>query len=278
MDVAAAPKLKPDDGGKAPAAEATIEINGLSLRFDTADGPVQALSNVNLRIARGEFVSFIGPSGCGKTTLLRAVADLETPTSGSIRVNGMSPREARANRAYGYVFQAPALYPWRSVARNIALPLEIMGFSRKEREARVAQGLELVNLSGFGAQISLAIVGRHAAARLDRPRAVVRSGSPADGRAVRRARRDRARHAQPAIAATLGRDRQDGAVRHPFDSGSGVPVDAHRRHVAPPGPHQRRHRMQFPARPHARHPRDAGVPRRRPPRPHGPAEGHSYED
>ena len=150
MDVAAVPKLKPDDGGKAPLADATIEINGVSLRFETADGPVQALSNINLRVARGEFVSFIGPSGCGKTTLLRAVADLETPTDGSIRVNGMSPHEARASRAYGYVFQAPALYPWRSVARNIALPLEIMGFDRTEREARVANGTRLVNLSGFG--------------------------------------------------------------------------------------------------------------------------------
>jgi NitT/TauT family transport system ATP-binding protein len=150
MDVAAAAKLKPDDRNTPPAADAAIEISGLSLRFDTADGPVQALSDVSLRVARGEFVSFIGPSGCGKTTLLRAVADLENPTSGSIRVNGMSPREARANRAYGYVFQAPALYPWRSVARNIALPLEIMGFSKAEREARIAKGLELVNLSGFG--------------------------------------------------------------------------------------------------------------------------------
>ena len=150
MDVAAAPKLKPDDRRSPPAMDATIEINGLSLRFDTADGPVQALSDVSLRVAHGEFVSFIGPSGCGKTTLLRAIADLENPTSGSIRVNGMSPSEARAKRAYGYVFQAPALYPWRSVARNIALPLEIMGFSRAVREARVAKGLELVNLSGFG--------------------------------------------------------------------------------------------------------------------------------
>ena len=152
MDVAAAAKLKPDDRKTPPAADAAIEISGLSLRFDTADGPVQALSDVSLRVARGEFVSFIGPSGCGKTTLLRAVADLESPTSGSIRVNAMSPREARANRAYGYVFQAPALYPWRSVARNIALPLEIMGFSKAEREARIAKGLELVNLSGFGAK------------------------------------------------------------------------------------------------------------------------------
>jgi len=152
MDVSAAPRLKPDGGGKAPAPEATIEINGLSLSFDTADGPVQALSNVSLTVARGEFVSFIGPSGCGKTTLLRAVADLETPTAGSIRVNGLSPSQARASRAYGYVFQAPALYPWRTVARNIALPLEIMGFPRKERNARVEKGLELVNLAGFGAK------------------------------------------------------------------------------------------------------------------------------
>jgi NitT/TauT family transport system ATP-binding protein len=159
MDVAAAPKLKPDDGGKAPAADAAIEISGVSLRFDTADGPVEALSNVSLKVARGEFVSFIGPSGCGKTTLLRAVADLETPTSGAIRVNGMSPHEARLNRAYGYVFQAPALYPWRSVARNIALPLEVMGFAKAEREARVAKGLELVNLSGFGAKFPWQLSG-----------------------------------------------------------------------------------------------------------------------
>jgi NitT/TauT family transport system ATP-binding protein len=149
MDVAAPAKLKPDDR-MTRAVDAAIEISGLSLRFNTADGPVQALSDINLKVARGEFVSFIGPSGCGKTTLLRAVADLEAPTSGTIRVNSLSPHEARANRAYGYVFQAPALYPWRTVARNIALPLEIMGFSKAERQARIAKGLELVNLSGFG--------------------------------------------------------------------------------------------------------------------------------
>ena len=152
MDGAAAQAVKPDVGRKASTPDAAIEISEVSLRFDTADGPVQALSNVSLTVARGEFVSFIGPSGCGKTTLLRAVADLEAPTSGSIRVNGMSPHEARASRAYGYVFQAPALYPWRSVARNIALPLEIMGFSKAERDERVRKGLELVNLSGFGAK------------------------------------------------------------------------------------------------------------------------------
>src|ERR1700692_255644 len=140
MDVAAAAKLKPDDRTP-PAADAAIEISGLSLRFDTADGPVQALSDVSLRVARGEFVSFIGPSGCGKTTLLRAIADLETPTGGTIRVNGMRPFEARRKRAYGYVFQAPALYPWRTVSANIALPLEIMGVGKAERKKRVERGL-----------------------------------------------------------------------------------------------------------------------------------------
>jgi NitT/TauT family transport system ATP-binding protein len=127
-----------------------IEIADVSLEFQTNDGPVRALSGVSLNIARGEFVSFIGPSGCGKTTLLRAVADLEAPTGGAIRVNGMTPAQARAARAYGYVFQAPALYPWRTVAGNIALPLEIMGIDRAERKKRVERGLELVNLKGFG--------------------------------------------------------------------------------------------------------------------------------
>ena len=143
----------------AAASECVIDISGLSLSFQTSDGPVQALSGVDLQIARGEFVSFIGPSGCGKTTLLRAVADLEAPTSGQIRVNGMSPHEARVKRAYGYVFQAPALYPWRSVARNIALPLEIMGIGKTERAARVAKGLDLVNLTGFGNKFPFQLSG-----------------------------------------------------------------------------------------------------------------------
>ena len=134
------------------AAAATVEVEHVSVVYPAKEHTVTALADVSLAIREGEFVSLIGPSGCGKTTLLRAVADLEKPTSGTIRVNSLSPHEARANRAYGYVFQAPALYPWRSVARNIALPLEIMGFSKAEREARVAKGLDLVNLSGFGAK------------------------------------------------------------------------------------------------------------------------------
>jgi NitT/TauT family transport system ATP-binding protein len=110
---------------------------------------VQALSGIDLDIAKGEFVSLIGPSGCGKTTLLRVIADLEQPTDGSVRINSMTPNEARLKRAYGYVFQAPALYPWRTIAKNIALPLEIMGFAKEDRAERVRKGLELVNLTGF---------------------------------------------------------------------------------------------------------------------------------
>ncbi len=150
MDAVSAPPPVKDSMGKQAPLVPAIEASGVSLRFETSDGPVDALSNINLTIPRGEFVSFIGPSGCGKTTLLRAIADLEAPTSGEIRVNGMSPQKARLDRAYGYVFQAPALYPWRTVARNIALPLEIMGFDKAERQKRVERGLELVNLAGFG--------------------------------------------------------------------------------------------------------------------------------
>jgi len=126
-----------------------IEARNLGLIFETSDGQVEALRDVNLTIAKGDFVSFIGPSGCGKTTFLRVVADLEQPTSGTITVNGQSPHDARMNRAYGYVFQAAGLYPWRTIAGNVQLPLEIMGFSRAEQNERVARVLDLVELSGF---------------------------------------------------------------------------------------------------------------------------------
>jgi NitT/TauT family transport system ATP-binding protein len=131
------------------SGDKVIACEGLSLTFETADGPVQALSGIDLDIAKGEFVSLIGPSGCGKTTLLRVIADLEQPTDGSVRINSMTPNEARLKRAYGYVFQAPALYPWRTIAKNIELPLEIMGFAKEDRAERVRKGLELVNLTGF---------------------------------------------------------------------------------------------------------------------------------
>ncbi|MCL4153900.1 UNVERIFIED_CONTAM: hypothetical protein GTU68_027294 [Idotea baltica] len=107
--------------------ETVISAKNLDLTFETNDGPVHALKGVDLDIKQGDFVSFIGPSGCGKTTFLRVMADLEQPTGGEITVNGVSPAQAREARAYGYVFQAAGLYPWRTIGGNIRLPLEIMG-------------------------------------------------------------------------------------------------------------------------------------------------------
>ncbi|AEM40362.1 ABC transporter ATP-binding protein [Ketogulonicigenium vulgare] len=126
-----------------------ITANNLNLIFQTGDGPVQALKDVNLNIEKGDFVSFIGPSGCGKTTFLRVIAGLEQPTGGAITVNGMTPDEARRARAYGYVFQAAGLYPWRTIGANVRLPLEIMGFPKTEQDMRVQRVLELVELAGF---------------------------------------------------------------------------------------------------------------------------------
>ena len=133
----------------ANSSPVAIDISGLSLTFQTADTPVVALDDINLSIRRGEFVSLIGPSGCGKTTLLRIVADLAVPSTGTITVNGVTPEAARIKRAYGYVFQAPALYAWRNVSRNVMLPLEIIGLPAAERRARAAQYLAMVGLAGF---------------------------------------------------------------------------------------------------------------------------------
>ena len=110
---------------------------------------MHALSNVDLAIEPGQFVSLIGPSGCGKTTLLRVIADLEHITSGSALVNGVSPHEARLARAYGYVFQAPGLFPWRTVLGNVKLPLQIHGRSAAECESIAREQLQRVGLAGF---------------------------------------------------------------------------------------------------------------------------------
>lgn len=127
----------------------TISAHSLNLTFPSPDGPVHALSDISLDIAEGEFVSFIGPSGCGKTTFLRCVAALEAPTGGTLTVNGMTPDEARKTRAYGYVFQAAGLYPWRTIGRNVTLPLEIMGYAKADREKRRDAVLDLVELGQF---------------------------------------------------------------------------------------------------------------------------------
>ena len=131
-----------------------VEVRNASLIYNPADAPVQALSDIDLAIRPGEFVSLIGPSGCGKTTLLRVIADLEHITAGSVLVNGVSPRDARLARAYGYVFQAPALFPWRTVLANVKLPLQIQG-----KPAAECLNKPLESLQALGARGSLRTVG-----------------------------------------------------------------------------------------------------------------------
>ncbi len=125
-----------------------VEVREMSVRF-AGTPPVTALDRVSLDIAEGEFISLIGPSGCGKTTLLRVIADLEQASSGRVMVNGMSSRDARLARAYGYVFQAPALFPWRTVLANVTLPLEVQGVPRERSRETARMQLERVGLKGF---------------------------------------------------------------------------------------------------------------------------------
>ena len=129
--------------------DCVVEVRDASVVYPSPENPVTALDRVSLNIRDGEFVSLIGPSGCGKTTLLRVIADLEPVSSGEVLVNALTPREARLARSYGYVFQAPALFPWRTVLANVCLPLQIQGMAAaRAREVAQAQ-LERVGLSGF---------------------------------------------------------------------------------------------------------------------------------
>ena len=129
-----------------------IEIKDVGMTYpDDGGKSVTALTNVSLDIQKGEFISLLGPSGCGKTTLLRIIADLLEPTSGSVSVAGSSPRQARLGKKYGIVFQNAVLYDWRTVRKNVRLQLEVMGIPKSEWEDRVDTMLDLVGLSDFGA-------------------------------------------------------------------------------------------------------------------------------
>jgi NitT/TauT family transport system ATP-binding protein len=137
-------KLSPPAGGRL-----AVEIRNANVIYQTADSPVHALENIDLNIHEGEFISLIGPSGCGKTTLMRVIADLEKISSGQVLVNGVTPHEARLARAYGYVFQAPALFPWRTVLANVTLPLQIQGRTKADAKVIATEHLERVGLKGF---------------------------------------------------------------------------------------------------------------------------------
>ena len=134
----------------APATAPVVRIAGVDKTF-SRDGQVvtNALSGIDLSIARGEFVSLIGPSGCGKSTLLRIIGDLISPTSGTVEVNGKRAAQARRDRDYGMVFQAPVLFDWRTVEDNVKLPLELMGYDGAQRTRRAREMLDLVELGEF---------------------------------------------------------------------------------------------------------------------------------
>jgi NitT/TauT family transport system ATP-binding protein len=124
-----------------------VKVDGVTKTF--AQGNVTALENIDLDLEPGEFVSLIGPSGCGKSTLLRIIGDLTPPSSGTVTVNGKPARQARNDGDYGIVFQDSVLFDWRTVAKNIALPLEMLGWDRDRRKARVEEMLDLVELRSF---------------------------------------------------------------------------------------------------------------------------------
>jgi NitT/TauT family transport system ATP-binding protein len=126
-----------------------IEIDNVSKIYGQANAATTALADVSLTIEKGEFVALVGPSGCGKSTLLRLIADLDTPTKGALAVNGKTPHAARLARDYGFVFQAPTLYEWRSIVRNAELPLEVMGKPKGEWQGRVDKMLAMVGLRDF---------------------------------------------------------------------------------------------------------------------------------
>src|SRR4029078_13331674 len=133
-----------------PVDQPVVHLDGVDKVFARGAQPVTtALEGITLDIARGEFVSLIGPSGCGKSTLLRIIGDLTKPTAGSVQVNGKPADRARRDHEYGIVFQDAVLYDWRTVAKNISLPLELLRWSRARRNARVQEMLELVELGGF---------------------------------------------------------------------------------------------------------------------------------
>jgi NitT/TauT family transport system ATP-binding protein len=127
--------------------DAHIAIQGVDMVYEDTQRSLRALAGIDLSVSRGEFVSIIGPSGCGKTTLLRIIGGLQTPTAGSVLIDGRPPRDAQRDKQIGFVFQDPALLPWRSVIENVRLPLQVN--RRKDGAKDPERVVELVGLATF---------------------------------------------------------------------------------------------------------------------------------
>ena len=221
------------------SASSMIAIERLSKTFETSRGTSHlALTDISLDVAQGEFVSVLGPSGCGKSTLLYIVGGFVTPSAGALRVAGKPVTGPGPDR--GPVFQEFALFPWKTVLGNVMYGLLEQGKSKAEAEARAQRADRAGASEGLREFLSQGALRRHEAARRDRAHARLRAEHPADGRAVRRARRAHAhRHADRA-ARHLGARPQDRAVRHPQRRGGGVPVRPRRGADALARPHQDR--------------------------------------
>jgi len=222
-----------------PPAERDLAVRatGVGKVFPTKTGDVTALVGVDLEVAAGEFVSLIGPSGCGKSTLLRLIADLDQASAGELAIFGKPARHARIDQDYGIAFQQSGLLPWRTVAANISLPLEVNGTARPVRAARVAELAELVGLTEFvdrypdqlsgGMQqrvaIARALATRPRLLLMDEPfgaldemtREYLPPGGAADGRAVQRGRCADPRRPTGAAAFAVARPEPHRGVRHP---------------------------------------------------------------
>ncbi len=191
---------------------------------DGGPGRVAALDDVDLVVEPGDFVSLIGPSGCGKSTLLRLIANLLDPTSGEVQVNGKSAAQARLDQDYGMAFQKSGLFEWRTVAKNIELPLELKGWDKRRRAERVRRDARSREAARSRGQHAVGAVGWSAAAHRHRPCAGGASAAAVDGRTVRCARRDDPGAHAVRAAPDLRRNAHDRRLRHPLDPRGGVPL------------------------------------------------------
>ncbi len=233
-----------------------VEVRHLSKVFNPGrPNAVEALVDIDLTIEPGEFVSLIGPSGCGKSTQLRLIANLTEPTTGEVLVNGKPARQARLDQDYGMAFQQAGLFDWRSVTKNVELPLELKGWDKARRRERALEMLELVKLGDFaehfpwqlsGGMQQRVAIGRALAAHpplllMDEPFGALDEMTR--------------EHMQAELLRICSETVDDGRVRHPLDPRGRLPVHAGRRDVTPPGTHHRgdRRRPRRPAgRRHAR--------------------------